>query len=183
MPAPPMRQAGAAATGPVAGLGAVLRGRASIRTTGHATLRSMPARSRSTGDLVDDDEIVRVLGAAVPDLVAVYRFGSTAAGVARRDSDVDLGLLARQPLDPAGRFELQEELALRLHRDVDLVDLRRASTVMRMQILAHGTVIAEIDAAERARFETYTYSAYARLNEERRTVIDRVRRERTVHGR
>jgi len=119
----------------------------------------------------------------VPDLVAVYRFGSTVGGAPRRDSDVDLALLARQPLDPVRRFELQEELALRLRRDVDLVDLRRASTVMRMQVVARGVVLAVLDRTEQERFEAYSYSAYARLNEERAEVLDRIRRERTIYGR
>jgi predicted nucleotidyltransferase len=57
-----------------------------------------------------DAEIVARLRHAVPDLIAVYRFGSTARGEAVRDSDVDLAVLAGSPLAPVARFELQEDL-------------------------------------------------------------------------
>ena len=43
--------------------------------------------------------------------MAVYRFGSTAEGTATGASDVDLGVLIRERLSPARRFDVQEELA------------------------------------------------------------------------
>jgi hypothetical protein len=62
-------------------------------------------------------------------------------------------------------------LATRLHRDVDLIDLRAASTVMRMQVLSIGTCLATFDDLARRTFEMYTYADYARLNEERRDIL------------
>ncbi len=79
------------------------------------------------GPSIDHDAIVRLLVQAVPDLIAVYSFGSQASGQARESSDVDLAVLARQPLPSVRRFELEQELAGLLHREVDLVDLRGAS--------------------------------------------------------
>jgi hypothetical protein len=38
---------------------------------------------------------------------------------------------------------LQENLAVQLRQDVDLVDLRAASTVMQMQVLSRGNVLVE----------------------------------------
>ena len=70
-----------------------------------------------------------------------------------------------------------------MRRDVDLVDLRAASTVMRMQVISHAIVLAAFDPAEQARFETYVYSSYARLNEERKAILAQVAREGTIHGR
>jgi len=40
-----------------------------------------------------DDALVAALREAVPELIAIYRFGSVAQGVARADSDVDLAIL------------------------------------------------------------------------------------------
>ena len=54
---------------------------------------------------------------------------------------------------------------------------------MRMQVIAHGRPLAGFDNAAQARFEDYTYSSYARLNEERRAILEQVRREGTIHGR
>ena len=128
------------------------------------------------------DEIAALLRDALPGLIAVYRFGSTASGQTHAGSDVDLAFLAAAPVDAVARFELQERLAARLKRDVDLVDLRRTSTVMRMQVISAGSLVAAFDPAAQEAFEDHTYSAYARLNEERRDILQQIRREGRVHG-
>ncbi len=112
---------------------------------------------------------VELLSESLPDLVAVYRFGSSVLdAVPGPDSDLDYALLARRPLDALARFDLQERLAAALGRTVDRVDLRTASSVMAVQVLASGVVLHESVAAERGVFEDLAYSSYARLNEERR---------------
>ena len=130
-----------------------------------------------------DQGAVDILRKAVPDLVAVYRFGSTNSATAGPDSDVDLAVLAHARLNGTDRFELQDLLATLFRRPVDLVDLRAASTVMAMQVIGPGTVLYESDPAERGRFEDLAFSLYARLNEERRGILDRVSSEGTVYGR
>lgn len=80
------------------------------------------------------------------------------------------------------RFELAQELAARVHCDVDLVDLRASSTVLRMQVISTGTCLFSADAAARRRFETYVFSAYACLNEERRDILKRVREEGRIYA-
>ena len=54
---------------------------------------------------------------------------------------------------------------------------------MRMQVISRGTVLAVFDVSEKERFETHTYSAYARLNEERKAILQQIERDRTVYGR
>jgi len=127
-------------------------------------------------------EIVECLRECLPGLIAVYRFGSSAGGQTHAKSDIDVAFLASAPLDPVARFELQERLAARLRRDVDLVDLQRASTVMRMQVISTGSLLAVFDAVRQEEFEDHAYSAYARLNEERREILEQIRREGRVHG-
>lgn len=126
------------------------------------------------------DELRRGLGDAV---IAVYRFGSSARGDARPDSDCDVAVLARPGLAPFARFELQERLAAAIGRDVDLVDLSSASPVLAVQAVFHGVLLFESDAATRGAFEDYVLSSYARLNEERRGILERVAAEGSVHGR
>lgn len=118
----------------------------------------------------------------LPDVRVAYVFGSHASGEATSASDVDVAVLMPHPLDPERRWHLQEALASRLHRDVDLVDLRRASTVLRAQIVTTGRVLHESDPAERALFEATALSAYARLNEERRDILADIKARGTVHG-
>ena len=118
----------------------------------------------------------------VPDVQAVYAFGSRADGTHRPDSDLDLGLLAAAPLDPLARWDAQEALAVTLGVDVDLVDLHSASTVMRAEVLRSGRVLLDVDPTARGFWETWTMSAYALLNEERRGILDDIQKRGRVHA-
>ena len=131
----------------------------------------------------EDRVTVAEIRSAVPGLVAVYRFGSSVSGARRPDSDVDLAVLATASIDPLLRFDLQERLAAALRQNVDLIDLRAASTVMAIQVIGKGRLLLDQDAAARGSFEDLTYSMYARLNEERRGILERVAAEGTVYGR
>ena len=131
----------------------------------------------------EDQVAVAAIRLAVPELVAVYRFGSSVSGERSPGSDVDLAVLATTPIDPMLRFDLQEQLASALHQSVDLVDLRAASPVMAILVIGKGRVLLDNDASARGRFEDLTYGVYARLNEERRGILQRVAAEGTVYGR
>ncbi len=125
---------------------------------------------------------LRPLLGRVPGVQAVYVFGSRAQGAARPDSDLDLGLLAARPIDPVERFDAQEALAAALGVDVDLVDLRSTSTVMRAEVLRTAQVLHDADPTARVAWEVWTMSAYALLNEERRGILDDVRQRGRVHA-
>lgn len=129
-----------------------------------------------------DSSLIAHIRKAVPNLIAFYRFGSTQRGNARPDSDVDLAVLSNKTLSELDRFELAQELAIQLHCDVDLVDLRSASTVMRMQVLSTGTCLATEDDRARREFEMYVYSDYARLNEERREILKGIAKRGLIYG-
>jgi uncharacterized protein len=131
---------------------------------------------------MDDHALIEFVQQAIPDLIALYRFGSQAKGTARPDSDVDLAVLSRVAPSELRRFELAQELATQLHRDVDLVDLRSASTVMRMQVISTGECLDTSNDSARREFEIYAYSDYARLNEERREILKRIRMSGLIYG-
>lgn len=125
---------------------------------------------------------VELILEVVPQTTAIYLFGSRARGDDTSESDVDLAFFARSALDPLARFDLQERIAQALHTSVDLVDLRAASSVMRIQVLEHSALLYERDPTERAQFEALALAAYARLNEERRDILEDIRRSGHVHG-
>ena len=129
-----------------------------------------------------DAVVVAVLRRALPELVAVYRFGSSATGTQGPDSDIDLAVLSPGRLAPRARFDLQEDIAAALRRPVDLVDLRAASSVMAIQVVSTGELLFDADPEARGRFEDFTYGIYARFNEERRGILQRISREGTVYG-
>ncbi|NJL18316.1 MAG: nucleotidyltransferase domain-containing protein [Nitrospira sp.] len=131
---------------------------------------------------MNDSSLIAYLQKAVPNLIAIYRFGSAEQGAVRPDSDIDLALFSREALPELCRFELAQDLAIQLHRDVDLVDLRSASTVMRMQIISTGTCLTSVDEQARREFEMYTYSDYARLNEERGAIVKGITKRGLVYG-
>lgn len=130
-----------------------------------------------------DTATVGAICAALPDVQAIYHFGSTATGSDGPDSDIDLAVLGPNPLDPLARFDLQEQLASALGRSVDLVDLRAASPVMAMQVLATGRLLHDAAPEARGLFEDRAFGSYARLNEERRGILERIAAEGTVYGR
>ena len=54
--------------------------------------------------------IVEDLRRALDEVIAVYRFGSSANGTAHGSSDTDVAVLARQRLPPSVWFDIQERL-------------------------------------------------------------------------
>lgn len=82
--------------------------------------------------------ILQHLQTQLPNLMALYAFGSRISGTARPDSDLDLAVLVAGYADPLQLFELAGQLADISHCPVDLLDLRAASTVMQYQVITTG---------------------------------------------
>lgn len=84
------------------------------------------------------DPIVQHLRSHLPGLLAIYAFGSRITGHATPDSDLDLAVLVEGHADIIVLFNLSSDLADLAGCDVDLVDIRAASTVMQHQIIQTG---------------------------------------------
>ena len=106
-----------------------------------------------------------LLRSDLPAVVAIYAFGSVVEGQARRDSDLDLAVLAAVPLDAAQVFEQARSLSVQLDCDVDLIDLRRAGPVVKKEILAHGTRLFCSEAGAVLGFEATSLSEYVHYRE------------------
>jgi len=128
------------------------------------------------------EQLVQKLLENVSDCRAIYRFGTWGTAAERPDSDLDLAFLPCTPTDTVRRWELAQQLACLVGRDVDLVDLLTASTVLRMQVLANGERLYCSDSAEVESFEDLAFSEYARLNEERREILNDIRQKGSVYG-
>ena len=129
-----------------------------------------------------ESEIVATLKSAVPDLLAIYRFGSHGTAFERKDSDMDLAILGRRPVEPGLVWSLGQDLASKLGREVELVDLARASTVLQAQVVAYGERLFCADRGYCESFEDYILSAYALLNEERRGIVSDVMDRGSIYG-
>lgn len=139
-----------------------------------------PRRGGDGGSL--EETLLAAIDRALPEADTVYLYGSRASGHAREGSDVDLGVLAAEPLHHERLLRAREAIAEAVGRDVDLVDLARAPTVTRAQVVSGGRLLLDRAPQERERFEIYVYAAYARLNEERRGILERIRSEGRIHG-
>ncbi len=131
---------------------------------------------------LDEAEIVRTLRARLPDLLAIYLFGSVASGEAGPESDVDLAVLNDGRLDPVRVWEIAGDLASLVDRHVDLVDLRTASTVLQHQIVTRGRRLYALDA--RADFyEAFILSEKDNLDARNAGLMEDILREGRVYGR
>lgn len=107
------------------------------------------------------------------EIKALYLFGSFGTKKYRKESDIDLAVLADKKLTHEQLLDLKLGLEMIYHKDVDLIDLQQATTVMRAQIFSPKRRIFCTDEVFCAYFEMYAYSDYARLNEERKPVLER----------
>ncbi len=132
--------------------------------------------------MLHKDVIVTLLTSALPKLVAIYGFGSHGTKFERFDSDIDLAVLAESSLEPVMLWNLAQELSAHLHRDVDLLDLRSVSAVMRLEVVAHGERMFCKDKFACDFYEVVAYKEYARLNEERQEILKDIRERGHVYG-
>lgn len=103
--------------------------------------------------------------------MALWLFGSGAEGRLRDDSDLDLAVLMPAPIEPLRCYDAAQELALRLGRDVDLIDLHAAPPALRAEVVGRGRRLAVADARVADLFACHALADYARLNEERAPVL------------
>lgn len=104
----------------------------------------------------------------------IYLFGTAAAGKLRSDSDVDIAFFSNDDMAAYEVFILAQELAAMIGRDVDLINLREASTVLKAQIVGTGKVIYEVSRNKTNEFQIRVLKEYALLNEERQEILERI---------
>ena len=99
-------------------------------------------------------EPIRRVATTFPEVRAIYVFGSQAAGGARPDSDLDLGVLYRTGQALATTLGLEQDIGQMTGRKIDLIDLGRASAFLALDIVRGERVFCR-DATETDRFELY----------------------------
>lgn len=112
----------------------------------------------------------------------IYLFGSYVKQTEHPDSDIDIAFLSKDK--KLGKYELfliAQDIASKLNRDVDLIDLNQASTVFQAQVISTGKVIYNIDNREKSQFEMKILKMYAKLNEERAPILERINESGTIH--
>lgn len=130
----------------------------------------------------ESDKLVAMLRKEMPQLLAVYCFGSAVTGEIRDGSDLDVAILNEGVLPGTALFDLAQELAVAFSRDVDLIELRTASTVFRATVVSTGKRVYCADRLACDAFEDLALSSYARLNEERRGILGDIKERGRIHG-
>lgn len=131
---------------------------------------------------IDFSAVVLALKEAVPDLSAVYAFGSQVSGEAGPESDLDVALTSDESLGAEALWDLSSRLAGIVGCHVDLLDLRSASTVMQYRIVTTGQRLWARDE-QAALYETFILSQKTALDEARSGLLDDIQKTGTVYGR
>lgn len=134
-------------------------------------MQDPPALLRVHGDPtvgIDPVAVGRIVEEIFPEALGVWIYGSFAHGRARRDSDLDIAILPDRALDSWERIERALDVGARVHRDVDLVDLRKVSPVLRFEVVTRGLRVAARDPYAADVMATATIAMFQRLNESQR---------------
>jgi predicted nucleotidyltransferase len=111
-----------------------------------------------------------------PKVKGIYVFGSFASRTETKDSDLDIAILLDKPAESTVLWNLAQNIAYRIHREVDLIDLFTASTVLRFQIITTAKRIEESDFKACDLFEDLSFSMYIRFNEERKGILEDIKK-------
>lgn len=132
--------------------------------------------------IASDGPIVVAVRARFAQTLAIYAFGSQVQGCTGPDSDLDLAVLVAGYADPLTLWDLSMGLANITGCPVDLLDLRRASTVMQYQVLTSG-VRLWAEGVQAGLFECYVLSEKTALDEVRGPLLADIARTGTIYAR
>ena len=118
---------------------------------------------------------------AFPNTLAIYLFGSRANGTANSDSDLDLAVVVAGYAEPLQLWDISNNLAEIAGCDVDLLDMRAASTVMQYQILQTGRRLWA-NKLEADLFECFVLSEKLYFDQARAGLLDDIQKRGTVYG-
>jgi len=107
----------------------------------------------------------------------IYIFGSIITNRVRNDSDIDIAILTDKKIDEYQLYMMSQQLADDLKREVDIVDLKRASTVFKAQVLRNGKLIYNSDNQEKMIFQLGVLQDYVFLNERRGEIINKLKKK------
>lgn len=132
------------------------------------------------------EKIIETVSRYYPDVQAIYLFGSYGTENEWSDSDVDIALLlphnvSVKPMDLA-MSTCRSELENFIKKDVDIVNVRKVSTVFQKEIIMIGRLLYCADRYKMDEFEMYVLSFYQKLNEERAEIIDSIIKDRRIYA-
>ncbi len=107
----------------------------------------------------------------------IYIFGSIVANRVRDDSDIDIAILTEKKIDEYQLYMVSQQLADKLKREVDIVDLKDASTIFKAEIIKNGKLIYNSDNLGKMYYQLEVLRDYTFLNERRQEIIDKLKKK------
>ena len=107
----------------------------------------------------------------------IYIFGSIVANRVRDDSDIDIAILTEKKIDEYQLYMVSQQLADELKREVDIVDLKDASTIFKAEIIKNGKLIYNSDNLGKMYYQLEVLRDYTFLNERRQEIIDKLKKK------
>jgi predicted nucleotidyltransferase len=112
----------------------------------------------------------------------IYLFGSFARGEGREDSDIDLAIYTEEIISPYELFVAANNLSFEVKRDVQIVHLKDVSTVFAAQIVGNKEILYCEDENLMINYDIRALKEYAKLNEERQIILDRIKKDGKIYG-
>lgn len=112
---------------------------------------------------------------------AILIFGSYGQNRTHDESDIDIAFLSKTKINAADIFFVAQRLAELLGKEVDLVDLSESSTVFQSQVISTGKLIYCNNPSLWNAFQIVVLKKYAKLNEERKVVLDAIVRDGSIY--
>jgi predicted nucleotidyltransferase len=128
------------------------------------------------------DAMIDEIEKNIPDIKAIYLFGSFVSGTANQDSDIDIALLMPKKLLFEHKLQLVLILSDIAHRDVDLVELRYVNTIFQEEILKTAQRIAIYDPLFCEQYEDYIFCSAMDFRDFRKPLVEDIRRRGSVYG-
>jgi predicted nucleotidyltransferase len=126
-------------------------------------------------------QVTSTIHAAFPNILAIYLFGSRANGTANPESDLDLAVLVAGYVEPLQLWKVSNDLAEIAGCEVDLLDMRAASTVMQYQILQTGRRLWA-NKLEADLFECFVLNEKLYFDQSRAGLLADIQKRGTVYG-
>jgi uncharacterized protein len=126
--------------------------------------------------------LINQIKSALPSVLAIYAFGSQITGHANENSDLDLAVLIDGQVETFDLWDLASQLSEIAGCDVDLLNMRLASTVMQYQILQTGRTLwaKQPDAGI---FESFILSEKINLDVLRKELLEDIDQRGSIYAR
>lgn len=96
----------------------------------------------------------------------IYLFGSYAKNINRDESDIDIAVLLKAPMESMEKYRYKMELVDLLGKEVDLIDLADANIILKHQIVTTGKNLFCRTKLEKDEFKYGVISCYYQYKED-----------------